>query len=387
MIKKLTPVILLAFSTPLLSQEFYRGSAELLNEKAYSFQMDLNLSNTQSTFSDEAEEIELTEGLGYSMLNADFNLSYGINNKFQVSGLARLRKLESQMSEDNISSATGIESIGIEAKYQIYRAGKIKLALGANYRHALYSAPDEIVADELTLGDPGGEYGVNLYGTYNTYPFKLDGMIGYRSPGDELSDEIIYKAEGIYSFKTLAFFGGVEGIKSLNRAGENEGGTFNKAPINTGGVTKYFGSTNREVVSPYIGAHVAWENFIFSLKGQTVMAGRSTDKFNTFGLSVRWSNKGKTISEKMENSFKEYAVDGSVLKVSTRGNFIRIDQGLSTDVEKGMKFDIYQTDYFGGNVLVATGIVHNVGSDWSIIKLTKKHKDIIIKPGFAARGY
>ncbi len=86
-------------------------------------------------------------------------------------------------------------------------------------------------------------------------------------------------------------------------------------------------------------------------------------------------------------SFKEYVVDGSVLKVSARGNFIRIDQGLSTDVEKGMKFDIYQTDYFGGNVLVASGIAYEVGADWSIIKLVKKYKEIEIKPGFAARGY
>ena len=87
------------------------------------------------------------------------------------------------------------------------------------------------------------------------------------------------------------------------------------------------------------------------------------------------------------DSFKEYIVDGSVLKVSARGNFIRVDQGLSTDVEKGMKFDIYQTDYFGGNVLVGSGIVFDVGVDWSVIKLTKRYNQIVIKPGFAARGY
>ena len=87
------------------------------------------------------------------------------------------------------------------------------------------------------------------------------------------------------------------------------------------------------------------------------------------------------------DAFKEYHVDGSVLKVSARGNFLRIDQGLSTDVEKGMKFDIYQTDYFGGNELVASGIVYQVGADWSVIKLLKKYKEITILPGFAARGY
>jgi hypothetical protein len=66
---------------------------------------------------------------------------------------------------------------------------------------------------------------------------------------------------------------------------------------------------------------------------------------------------------------------------------VRIDQGLSTDVEKGTKFDIYQTDYFGGNVLVASGYIFEVGSDWSVIKITKKYNEIEIKPGFAARGY
>jgi hypothetical protein len=103
-------------------------------------------------------------------------------------------------------------------------------------------------------------------------------------------------------------------------------------------------------------------------------------------MNINLNSEGVTAESVKIDSFKEYQIEGSVLKVSARANFIKIDQGLSTDVEKGMLFDIYQTDYFGGNVLVASGYIQEVGSDWSVIKLTKKYSDIQIKPGFAARG-
>ena len=131
----------------------------------------------------------------------------------------------------------------------------------------------------------------------------------------------------------------------------------------------------------------SFDKAIFAIKGQTVASGVSTDKGNSIIVSLVWGTEGVTAESIKVDSFKEYQVDGSVLKASVRGNFIKIDQGLSTDVEKGMKFDIYQTDYFGGNVLVASGVAYEIGADWSIIKIVKKYKEIDIQPGFAARGY
>ena len=152
------------------------------------------------------------------------------------------------------------------------------------------------------------------------------------------------------------------------------------------GPSNLFNSLNRQYVAPYIGVNYAFNNSLLSLKGESVISGRSTDKGNLIALGITWNSDGVTPEFEKINSFKEYHIEGSVLKVSARGNFVKIDQGLTTDVEKGAKFDIYQTDYFGGNILVASGVVFNVGTDWAVIKVLKKYKEIDIKPGFAARG-
>ena len=83
----------------------------------------------------------------------------------------------------------------------------------------------------------------------------------------------------------------------------------------------------------------------------------------------------------------EYLVEASVVKISPRGKFLKIDKGIAGDVEKGMKIDIYQADFFGGNLLVVSGVVLQVGVDWAIVKITKRFRDIQIKIGFTARGH
>ena len=125
---------------------------------------------------------------------------------------------------------------------------------------------------------------------------------------------------------------------------------------------------------------------MIGLRGATVMEPVSTDAGSEVMFTITTQNIGETEEKTKIEKFKDYAIDGSVLEVSGRGNFIKIDQGLQSDVEKGRSFDIYQTDFFGGNELVAEGVVYEVGSDWSIIKLTKKFKNVEIRPGFAARG-
>ena len=44
-----------------------------------------------------------------------------------------------------------------------------------------------------------------------------------------------------------------------------------------------------------------------------------------------------------------------------------------------MSVDIYQSDFFGGNILIASGVVFNVESDSSVIKINKIHRQIPIK--------
>lgn len=384
----LSLLCLSAFSSNAMAAA-HRGGAELLNAKAYSVNSSASMFQTTSYYDYEGVEQEMADGDEYQMINVDFSVSYGLSRNLEVTGMGRFRSVTS--TANNVSASnSGPESLGVEIKYGFPQMEKSRWAIGAHYRQTLYSnasydATVQVPTEEIILGDAGSEYGVDVYYTYVGNPFKIDAKFGYSSPANNLSAELNYKLEGMYTFSKLGLFAGVEGIYSLKK--DEFGDTPLLKPPQSVGASRLFHSINREVIAPYVGANYAFSKFIIGVRGQTIVKGVSTDRGNAGMLTVGWNSDGVTAESVKIDAFKEYHVDGSVLKVSARGNFIRIDQGLSTDVEKGMKFDIYQTDYFGGNVLVASGVAYDVGADWSVIKLLKKYKEIEIKPGFAARGY
>lgn len=367
----------------------HRGGAENLNSKAYSIEALASVFNTNAHYDVEGTEYAMIPDGSYRMIDTDLKISYGISSRIEASVFAKLRNVS---SSDGINSASnsGPESIGVEGKYAFLPINGLRYAVGVRYRQTLYTNTRYTLAqirpvDEVILGDDGSEYGVDLYSTYLANPWKLDFKIGYNAPPNDLSSEILFKVEGLYQFSKLGLLAGVEGIYSLKRDQYTD--TPSLKPLMNVGQSTQFNSLNREKTAPYVGLNYAFDKFLFFLKGQAIIAGKSTDKGSLALAGINWSSVGISAESIKVDSFKEYHIDGSVLKVSARGNFIKIDQGLSTDVEKGSKFDIYQTDYFGGNVLVASGLVYEVGSDWAVIKVTKKYKEIEIKPGFAARGY
>ena len=389
MLKLISAFSLLIISSEAFSATLHRGGAELLNPEAYSINAATKVFQTSAFYDNEGVETTLADGNEYRLIDVDFSLSYGISKSLELTGFGRFRNVSSTINEVATTNS-GPESVGVEAKYAFAPVGKTRWAFGAHYRQTLYSEESydqgaQVPIEEIILGDSGSEYGFDLYITHPVNSFKWDAKIGYSSPANNLSDEVNYKFEGLYRMSKLGLLAGIDGIFSLKK--DPYGDLPTTKPLQSTGASHMFNSINREFVAPYIGANYAFDKVLATVKGQTIMSGTSTDKGSAFIFGLTWSSAGETPEAVKETSFKEYQIEGSVLKVSARGNFIRIDQGLSTDVEKGMKFDVYQTDYFGGNVLVASGTVYDVGADWSIIKLTKKYKEIEIKPGFAARGF
>jgi len=366
--------------------------ALLLNPKAYSMDFSEYVFSTTAYFDKNGTENALPADYSFMLSDTSFTLSYGYSSNLELSVMGRARYVSSQTTlstDPKTLTKMGLESAQVGIKYQLPPVNNSFFAIGAKYRQTLYTnlkydPPQSADNNVIVLGDDGSEYSIDLYSTFLYNNARLDFDLSYVKPPNDLSQEIHYQAEALYQFKNFGGIIGVDGILSLKK--DPYATDPDLKPKISKGATSLFNSINRERVSPYFGALYDFKKVTFEARGGVVMSGISTDKGYFALFNINLNSEGVTAESVKIDAFKEYHIDGSVLKVSARGNFIKIDQGLSTDVEKGMAFDIYQTDYFGGNILVASGYVHEIGSDWSVIKLTKKYSDIQIKPGFAARG-
>jgi hypothetical protein len=376
--------VLLLNSSLAFSKAVHHGSAELLNEKAYSITSKASYFYSTSTFDSDGVEHPLLTGTSFKMMDFDLSLGYGFAKNIEFNGLFRARTVSVTDTQANATNQ-GPESVGVLLKYAFNPIDRLKYAVGFDYRKTLYTnaifPSNAVPQTEVVLGDDGTEFGFGLYANYFLSSLKWDGILRYVLPPNELSAELHYNLVGQYLSSKYIFFAGFEGIFS------KKSDSAALRPLQADGPTQMFNTANREYFAPYGGVGYMFESFTTLFSGKSILRGRSYDKGNSVSLSIKWGTEGITTDSIKIDSFKEYQIEGSVLKVSARGNYVKIDQGLSTDVEKGTKFDIYQTDYFGGNVLVASGYIQDVGSDWSVIKITKKYNEIEIKPGFAARGY
>jgi hypothetical protein len=363
--------------------------AELLNASAYGIDLSEFVFMTSSYVDFYGNKISVPSDASYVFSDTDFKLSYGMSAKFELNVGAKFRYVKAQSGVNNPSNS-GPESAGLGFKYRFDPIDNKLYAIGLHFRQTLYSTTKyttvaSIPQDEVILGDDGSEYGVDFYNTIYSGKNRYDLMLGYNVPPNYLSQEILYKAEINHYFSKLSFQLGLDGIYSLKKDPYSSAPTT-KPQMSTG-PTYLYNSVNREKMEIYTGLNYDFKKFSIGMKGGAVVTGYSTDK-GYFGIvNLSWFSEGISPDILKVESFKEYSIEGAVLKVSARGNFVKIDQGLSTDVEKGMAFDIYQTDYFGGNILVGSGYVQDIGADWSVIKMVKKYNEIEIKPGFAARGH
>jgi hypothetical protein len=156
--------------------------------------------------------------------------------------------------------------------------------------------------------------------------------------------------------------------------------------FNTGGSSLY-ASLNLQFMAPYVGANIAFnKNWRVEGRYHSFMAQRSYDSGGLFTLAL--VKRVETDSRaKIEGSFKEYDLEASVAKASPKKQFVILNKGLSHNVEKGQRFDLYHFDYLGGNVLLARGVIVQVNSEQSVLQITtrfsNKHE---IKEGTVARG-
>jgi hypothetical protein len=370
---------------------FYSDSYTL-DEKAYDFRLRFSQWTSRARYDVDGVEETLPSGDGFQKRDFDFVSLYGMSKMVTIGIGGRWRQNISQSTEQDLSSS-GLESLFGTINYQFKPPSKRwRFSISGEFRQTLYTNPTydpgtQIPEEEtLVLGDSGTEYKATAHLTYeNTVNHYLYFWGGYVQPPNELSAEIEYGVESVYPYRQWMFSFGVKGIYSLS-FDEFESDPTAKKQQQTGS-TNLFNSINRSNIAPFITIGRGFRNWNLIFEGIQVTDGFSTDEGFEFGVNLNMRLPGKSKKQAKVNKFKEYLVEASVVKVSPRGKFFKIDKGLAHDIEKGMSFDIFKADYFGGNILVASGVVFEIGGEWAIIRLNQIYRKMEIRPGFVARGY
>lgn len=345
---------------------------------------------TSKTVDEKRKSTALPAGESFYRTQGEVGGLFGATDQLQLGLGLRYRLNQSTYmsgTQEIDASSSGVQSTFASFAYGFKPQGQWNVTLEGLYRYVPYT--NEVApynAEDLILGDEGSEYSGGLGFTYsfkNNSFFTVRG--GYRKPGLDLSNEMYWQAEAATAWKYVALVAGVDGVSSLN----NDPYASNPAsrPNYNTGNTNLYNSENREWIAPYAGFNIALgKTWRVELRGSQVVSGKSTDLGTSFGiLLARRVDQAPEV--KFDKKFKTYDVEASVTRVSPKKEYVVIDKGLADDVEKGTKFDFFEFDYVGGNVLVAQGVVIQTKVNSSIVKITQRFdtkKEI--KEGLIARA-
>lgn len=356
----------------------YIPYTRLLNAEGYEVYLGGDYFRTERTVDEKANSSKLESGEKFTRTQGFAGFRYGLAQSFQL-GIGGVYRSHSSTDVRNIngtdetfnSSNSGLQSIKTDLSLGLESAGQLSFSLEAFFTYVPNSYSD--IKDtanfnyenDLILGDVGSAFGAGVATTYSTLNKNYYSLrAGWRRPGTYLSPEIYWQGEAALVWSGFALLAGVDGVSSLKNGDETR-------PVYNTGSSQLYHGLNREWVKPYLGANLSLgSNWRVELRASQTLSGRSTDLGQTYGLQLV-RRVEKDLSRSRDARFKSYDVEASVSKVSPKQGYVVIDKGLADDISKGMKFDLYDFDYVGGNDLVASGIVIKVQSDTAIIKITK----------------
>jgi hypothetical protein len=327
----------------------------------------------------------------FSRYQADFYGHYGATNDLQFGLGARLRSnqatLFDSLNGEYTASSMGLQSTFVSAQYAFKMVGQLQYTLETIFRYTPYSNQEVEVGDpleDLILGDDGNELSAGLGVTYfskknNFYTFKG----AYKKAGRDISDEVLLNAEAALAWSNVALIAGIEGIVSVQNDPYNLSET---RPVFNAGSNMYK-TRNREWAMPYVGLNFALGNkWRLELRGGQVVYSKSYNSGTSYGLQLVRRVESESVRF-TDTRFKTYDIEGSIVKISEQKGYVVVDRGLTEGIQKGMKFDFFEFDYVGGNILIASGVVVEVKTETCIVKITQKYqanKDI--KEGLVGRS-
>lgn len=386
-------ILALTFLVPTFawSQTSYVSPSQVLRKKGYELQFGGDMFKSSKRIDADGTKLDFPDGESFTRYQGEVSGYYGATDDLQFGIGARFRQNKAiQMinGQEVETVGQGLQSTFASIMYAFRPVGQMQYTLEGMFRFTPY-ANDEFNAtdtEKMILGDDGNEMSGGMSVTYS---FQNNNFLtargGYRKPGSGLSGEIYWQAEGAMAWKYVALIAGANGVTSLSGdAHGDEPGS--KPPLNTAN-TNLYNSINREWIAPYAGLNIALgDSWRVELRGSQVLSGRSTDLGTTFGINLVRRVETKEVNYITKN-FKTYDLEASVTKVSPKKEFVVIDKGLDSDVEKGMAFDLFEFDYVGGNTLVARGIVVQVKASSAIVKLTQRfNAKKEIKQGLVGRA-
>lgn len=376
--------LFLLMSTQVLSQTSYVPKARLLGEKGQEIFLGADFFKTSANHNGRTKT-NLSSGEKFERLQGEVGGRYGLARNFQIGVGARFRQNSSVVvgaSDQQFStSSSGLQSIFTHLAIGLDPVGRMQYTFEGLFNYVPYSNSEVLNPDDLILGDVGSDYSAGLAATYSSPDnnfLTLRG--GWRKPGTYISSEIYWQAEAAAAWKHLALVAGVDGVTSLNNSDDGR-------PLYSTGRTALYHGTDRQWITPYLGLNLALgSNWRTELRASQVVQGRSTDFGTGFGIQiVRREEVGS--NKLVDSKFKAYDTEVTITKVSPKKGYVVIDKGLGEDIVKGMRFDFYEFDYVGGNVLVARGVVIEVKVDSSVVKITQHYNlKKEIKLGLVGRG-
>ncbi len=350
----------------------------------------------QSTgyYDENGQVIQMGPNDAFSMTEGEVDLRYGKSDKLQFGGGFRFRQLQASFDGANQiveNSNSGLDVVWGSLFYHLGTYDSMSYALKFKFTHAFYANAEydttsSLPEDEQVLGDSGNEWELGVDLSYNrSRVHSLNAGMSFRQPGNHLSSEIPFALNSVWQWQFWTLKMGVDGIYSMGT--DEFTADPSSKPLQGTRPSMLFNSINRQWADAVIGIEKKFTHWSLGYQLNYRVQGQSTDQGVRHLLMFNYRQQGLDYRTKKINQFKDYDIEASVVRSSPRGKFVLIDKGLSDDVEKGMVFDIYQTDYFGGNILVASGIAHQVRSEETIIRLTRQYQSIKVKKGFQARGH
>lgn len=376
-----------------MAQLQYRSSTDFLSTNSQAFDFQYQTFSKSASFDNEGKELVSASNDHFTVKSITLKYSKSFYPKIETALAAKFQNLKSELNEKSLSKS-GFESVSLLGKYLFINKKFLKMAAGvhlkkATFSNVRYEETTPPPTDELVLGDDGLEYGIDYLTTYNDKYFKYDLKLGYNKPSSNLSSELLYNLETIYSFTKTFLIAGIGGIYSLKNDPYSE--TPSLKPQISRQNSYLFNSTNREKTYLYAGIEHAFSNFIMGFKAENTFTGKSTDKGSTIALNLRWEKnipppQIKNLSPD-ETLSSEYFAQGFVAALSKSKKFAKINIGFDHRIKLGTFINIYNIHNYTRKIPAARGQVIKVDSYWSIVKLSPKKDPTPIQVGDLVQAY